>query len=190
MVVMTIKKNRKWIVLGILTAVCLAILAVALARGVGGEQWAVAADLRYSLSAEGEAGRIGFLQQFGWTVDPEPVEVAEVTIPAQFDEVYERYNQIQQEQGLDLTNYAGKTCKRWVYEVQNYPRQDQRVLATLLIYDGRVIGGDIGSANLDGFMTSFLGEHGLMEQTETETSDTAAPAKETAALPEDAYPID
>ena len=84
-----------------------------------------------------------------------------------------------------MTKYGGKTCKRWVYQVLNYPRKGETVYATLLIYNGKVIAGDISSAELDGFMATFLGEHGLMAEEETMTS-----AQETTALPFDAYPTD
>lgn len=201
MVVMTMKAKIKWVFLGILTAVSLVILAVVLFWGAKGEQWAVVADVKYSLAAGDAEGRVAFLEQFGWVVDEEPVEVEEVVIPTEFNEVYENYNTLQLEQGLDLKKYAGKTCKRWVYQVLNYPRDGQQVLATLLIYDGNVIAGDISSANLDGFMASFLGEHGLMQEPDTETTASVASeptqsaageesTADTAVLPFDAYPTD
>lgn len=201
MVVMTMKAKIKWVLLGVLTAVSLVILASVLFWGAKGEQWAVVADVPYRLAAGDGQERIAFLEQFGWVVDEEPVEVEEVVIPTEFSEVYENYNALQLEQGLDLKKYAGKTCKRWVYQVTNYPRDDQQVLATLLIYDGNVIAGDISSANLDGFMAGFLGEHGLMQQPETETAasdadgpsqsaDAAESAADAAVIPFDAYPTD
>lgn len=187
MVVMTMKAKVKWAVILALTAVSAVIVAVVVFHGMRGEQWAVVADVKYRLSAGSEQERIDFLGQFGWTVEEEPVEVGEVVIPTEWNDVYTQYNQLQQEQGLDLTKYAGKTCKRWVYRVLNYPREGQEVHATLLIYDGVVVAGDLSSASLDGFMATFLGENGLMRQEETEVSE---PAKEADAIPFDAYPTD
>lgn len=200
MIVMTMKAKIKWIILGIVTAISLGILILVIALGTQGEQWAVVADLKYSLSAADEQERIAFLGQFGWTVDEEPVEVEEIVIPTEFNDVYTNYNQIQLEQGLDLTAYAGKTCKRWVYHVLNYPRDGERVLATLLVYDGKIIGGDISSTSLNGFMTGFLGEHGLMQSTSEEsaaTEESVAPTENSQGeerqeeqLPAGAYPTD
>lgn len=190
MVVMTMKANVKWIVLGVLTAISAAILAIVLFWGVRGQQWAVVADVKYQLSAGDERERIDFLGQFGWVVDQEPVEVSEVVIPGTFNDVYTQYNELQKEQGLDLTGYAGKTCKRWVYRVLNYPRDGQEVYATLLIYDGRVIAGDISSSSLNGFMATFLGEHGLMKEDAQASVRETSSATEAAALPFDAYPTD
>ncbi len=196
MIVMTMKAKIKWVLFGVLAAASLAILAAVLFRGVRGERFAVAADVQYSLSAGDAEGRIAFLQQFGWQVEEEPVSVEEIVIPTEFSDVYEAYNALQLEQGLDLKRYAGKTCKRWVYQVLNYPRDGQQVLATLLIYHGSVIGGDISSANLNGFMTGFFGEEGLAQGGGAEAAKSQAAsqpeksAEEAAAIPEDAYPTD
>lgn len=190
MVVMTMRAKVKWVVFGILTLIAVALLAMVLFSGARGEKFAVVADVKYSLAANDETERIAFLSQFGWQVHPEPVEVEEVVIPADFNEVYHNYNLIQQEQGLDLQNYAGKTCKRWVYQILNYPREGD-VRVTLLIYDGRVIGGDVSSASLNGFMTGFMGEHGLMEQSAKETAAAMeSQAEETVVIPDLAYPTD
>ena len=159
MFVLSIKPNHKKII-GI------AALVLALVVGVfvwsssrdGGEWSVTASGKKYTLKASTNEERIAFLQQFGWTVNPEPLEITEVTIPSVFNEVYERYNELQKSQGLDLSRYAGKICKQWVYEVTNYPAQDTTVRATLLVLDGRVIGGDLSSPALDGFMSGFVGQ--------------------------------
>ncbi len=110
---------------------------------------------KYSLSAASQSAQIRFLEQFGWKVDKDSCESGEVTIPQAFNSVYERYNEIQLEQGLDLHGYEGKTCKKVSYRITNYPDSEQQVKANLLIYDGNVIGGDISSTSLGGFMHGF-----------------------------------
>lgn len=99
--------------------------------------------------------RIGFLSQFGWEVKPEAVESAEVTIPSEFDKVFASYNEIQKRQGLDLSDYKKKKAVRYTYEVTNYPSAEGVVYANLLVYRGRVIGGDICSADVNGFIHGF-----------------------------------
>lgn len=99
--------------------------------------------------------RIGFLSQFGWEVKPEAVESAEVTIPSEFDKVFTSYNEIQKRQGLDLSDYKKKKAVRYTYEVTNYPSAEGVVYANLLVYRGRVIGGDICSADVNGFIHGF-----------------------------------
>ena len=132
MVVVSIKTKLKWVLAGIVVLICLAILVMAVSLNIRGEQWAIAADLKYSLTAGDSDERIAFLKQFGWDVEEEPVEVTEVVIPETFNSVYEQYNEIQKQQGLDLSKFGGVTCKKWVYQVTNYPKPGESVRATLL----------------------------------------------------------
>ena len=99
--------------------------------------------------------RINFLKQFEWEVNPEAVEMVEVIIPAEFDAVYKKYNEVQKVQKLNLEKYKNKTVKRYTYEVTNYPNYTGTVYANILIYKDRVIGGDICSAEVNGFMHGF-----------------------------------
>ncbi len=102
--------------------------------------------------------RIAFLAQFGWKVSAKPVEEAAVTIPDEFDAVFLEYNNLQKEVGLDLSRYKRKDVMRYTYEVTNYPGYDGTVYASLLIYKNKVIGGDLCSADVSGFVTSLEGE--------------------------------
>ena len=96
-----------------------------------------------------------FLAQFGWETQIEATETANVCIPVEFDKVFAAYNEMQRAQGLDLSKYSGRTVQRYTYRVTNYEGHDGTVLANLLIYRGRVIGGDICSAEKDGFLHGF-----------------------------------
>lgn len=96
-----------------------------------------------------------FLQQFGWTVNGNTAENETVTIPAEFDKVFAAYNEIQRAQGLDLSKYKKKELTRYTFEVTNYEDYDGRVYANVLVYRGRVVGGDICSADVSGFVHGF-----------------------------------
>ena len=99
--------------------------------------------------------RIRFLEQFGWQVDPEAVESIEVTVPEEFDKIFSAYNELQKSQGLDLSRYKKKNVMRYTYEVTNYDGYNGTVYANILVYRNKVIGGDVCSADVKGFM------HGL-----------------------------
>lgn len=105
----------------------------------------------------GSSQVLSFISSYGWEVDEEPDEVREVIIPAEFDDVYENYNAIQLKQGYDLRNYAGERVKRWTYTVRNYPDYTDTdcIKINVLVFDGEVIGGDVCSVRLDGFMHGF-----------------------------------
>lgn len=112
---------------------------------------------KVSIKASTADERLTFISQFGWEVDEDPIEVCEVIIPAEFDETYTQYNEIQLNQGFDLKTYAGMRAKRWTYSVKNYPGHEGKnyIRINLLVYEGIVIGGDVCSIELDGFMHGF-----------------------------------
>ncbi|MBO4980254.1 MAG: DUF4830 domain-containing protein [Clostridia bacterium] len=100
-----------------------------------------------------------FLAQFGWTVADDPTEEAKVTLPDEFDKIFTAYNELQRRQGLNLSKYKRKDVTRYTYEVTNYEDYDGKVYANVLVYRGRVIGGDICSADATGFIHGFEKEN-------------------------------
>jgi len=78
-----------------------------------------------------------------------------VSVPEQFDKIFSAYNEIQKSQGLDLSKYKGKKVYRYTYEITNYDGYSGTVYANILVYRNKVIGGDVCSADIKGFM------HGL-----------------------------
>lgn len=93
-----------------------------------------------------------FLSQFGWEVEDAPVEECEITIPKEFDKVLSTYNELQKQQGLDLSKYCRKTALRVTYKITNYPSYNGTVWANVIIYKDKVIAGDICSADAKGFI--------------------------------------
>ena len=85
---------------------------------------------------------------------PEPSEI-KTNDDRVASEVFERYNDLQRSQGFDLSAYAGKNVRRYVYEIKNYPDSSDTYYATLFIYKNAVIGGDVCSSAQGGTM------HGL-----------------------------
>ena len=150
MFVLTFKWNKKIALLVIILAalvLCAIILAVA-----GGDR------------AEGTPGtpkvktnedRVMFLQSLGWEVDETPISKKTVIIPKEFTEIYETYNKLQLDQGYDLSEYRGLEAIIYTYTVTNYTGYNGNVVADLYVMNYEVIGGDIHSLAIDGFM------HGL-----------------------------
>jgi len=101
------------------------------------------------------ADRVEFLRSFGWEADPDAVESIEVTIPDEFDRIFTEYNEIQKRQGLDLSKYKRKNVTRYTYKITNYEGEEGTVYANILIYRNKVIGGDVCSADVDGFIHGF-----------------------------------
>lgn len=137
------------VVLIVAVIVCIVLLT---ANSNDSEPTAAAA---HDVSAKTNEERIAFLASYGWEVDSEPVQTQEVRIPEEFTDVLTRYNKIQTDQGFDLSKLAGKQVKRYVYRVTNHPNTDEEVLATLIVYKNKIVGGDICSSAQKGFIHGF-----------------------------------
>jgi len=74
--------------------------------------------------------RLEFLSQFGWEAGKDAVEEVEVRIPSDFD-------------------------TRYTYQITNYPDYDGTVYANIIVYKNRVIGGDVCSSDVSGFIHGF-----------------------------------
>ena len=98
---------------------------------------------------------VAFLEQFGWQVEEQTAKSTVLTIPGEFDKVLTGYNEIQKRQGLDLSKYKKKNVTRYTYKITNYDGYDGTVYANILVYRNKVVGGDVCSADVKGFM------HGL-----------------------------
>lgn len=144
------RKTRLTAVLA--AAVC--ILLVLTARA--GDSRAVSSSARPDpRGVRTNADRVAYLAAWGWQVRDEPLSVQELVIPKEMDASYEEYLAMQSAQGFDLSQYAGKHVKRYTYQVTNYPDREEQVQADLLLYRGTVVGGEVLSPRLDGFL------HGL-----------------------------
>lgn len=156
MFVCSMRPSRKWALAAVL-AVGIVLLAAVL-WGNRAEDTRVVSGRPVSVTVENNAQRVAFLEGFGWTVSEEACEIVDVAIPTEFNEVYETYNAIQKQQGFDLSQYRGRQVRRYTYTVTNYPDHPDYVRANLLVYNNQVIGGDICSLELDGFMHGFRAE--------------------------------
>ncbi len=108
-----------------------------------------------------ENDRIAFIKQFGWEVEEAPCQTQNVTIPGEFDKIYICYNELQRQQGLDLMRYKRKEVTRYTYKVTNYPDYNGTVYANIIVYRGRVVGCDLCSADVSGFVSTLDGKFKL-----------------------------
>ena len=155
MFILTARVNRKRLAIGAAALVLLCGLVLSV-RGIGTEESiGVAASASAPKKVKTNEDRIAYLESYGWQINPDPLTVEELLIPQQFDETYNEYLALQESQGFDLTRYCGKRIKHYTYEITNYPTGETGVQATLLVYKNTVIGGEVLSVRLNGFL------HGL-----------------------------
>ncbi len=97
--------------------------------------------------------RIKCIESYGWEADETSETSENVFIPKEFDDVYMRYNKIQKLSGFDIEKYRGKAVTRYTFRVLNFPdRSEAEVFVNILVYEGKLIGGDCMTVALDGFM--------------------------------------
>ena len=155
MLIVTAKIQRQKIILfGLAAALVLGALTLALGWLGAGPAASALAALTGRNAADNES-RVAYLRDLGWEVTEQPVSVEELSVPEEFDETYQQYLALQQSQGFDLEPYRGKRIRRYAYEILNYPTGETGVQAGLLVYADTVIGGEVLSSQLDGFI------HGL-----------------------------
>lgn len=106
---------------------------------------------RNKIILEDIPAQVAFLESLGWGTSVEPVDIREVIIPQEWNSVFEEYNDLQKQQGFDLNKYRGKQATIYTYQILNYDGAEN-VVANLMVFDGRLIAGDVCSAELGGFM--------------------------------------
>ena len=136
MVVMSIKKYRY--VLGTLVfAIVLLMIIVGL----------------FSIDNSTNKMIVEYIQGFGWQIEPTPAEITHLTLPKEFDAVYETYNAVQLGAGFDLEPFRGKKVARYTYRILNHKESaTSQVMAGVFVYENTIIAGDISSADMNGFM--------------------------------------
>lgn len=150
MFVLTTKfdKRKIYIALAVIAVIVVAIVIFSLPQKTAEE------SLSLDATVKSNEHRVTYLNSLGWDVEDEPLEKQTVIIPQEFGDVYSDYNQIQVNQGFDLSKYAGLEATRYTYKVLNHPSGDD-VVADIIVYRNQVIAGDIQSTALDGFMTGL-----------------------------------
>lgn len=108
-----------------------------------------------SLEAKTLEQRVNFLKKHGFEAEKTSETKKQVVIPAEFDNVYLSYNSIQKAMGFDLEDFKGEKVNLYSLKITNYPKDSKSVYATLLVKKGKIIGGDIHSTELNGFMHGF-----------------------------------
>ena len=95
MFIVSVKPKKKTVIIvsAIVAAVILLIIGITVLStapaSANGEKGS------YSLEADGNAGRIEFLEQFGWKTSGKATKTEKITIPSEFNEVYTSYNELQ-----------------------------------------------------------------------------------------------
>ena len=159
MFIYTLKFDKKKAAFAVIMA-ALVVIGVILLVGAhdrkdadgGTAQKQMQSSTRSVVNVKNEKNRVAYLAQYGWEVESPAVSEDTVVIPRTFSQVFETYNELQKSQGFDLSEYCGMEVKMYTYRVTNGDYADDEVLAELYVCNGCVIGGDVHSTAMDGFM--------------------------------------
>lgn len=105
-----------------------------------------------NMNAKTNADRLLFIKNLGYTVLSDKPTSKTVNIPEVFYDVYNNYNSLQRSAGYDLSLYKG--CEVIIYTYKTNPPSNYtgECVINIIVYNDRIIGGDISSLALGGFM--------------------------------------
>ena len=142
MTVWKIKLSPRWRI-----AVCVAMLAIFTALCVVSAMGAMTdnEETASGASVKNEQAAADYLRAVG-EEDAAQLSCERITIPEQFDEVYEEYNGMQWQSGFDLSEYKGKDSLRFTFALTRHDAS----YAVLLVRDCAVIGGHYSNGEYGG----------------------------------------
>lgn len=151
MKMLTLKLTPKRIFGIVLLLVGIIVISVTFVSNHTNEAQSVSAVI----SAKTDSERRAYLSKYGYKLASD-CEQKEITIPKKWNDVYNSYNQIQKNQGFDLTDYKGQKATLYTYTVTNYKGKGDCIVADMLVCEGKLIGGDICNPSAkDGFLVGF-----------------------------------
>ena len=148
MFMITAKISKKKIITGLLLIIAIPFLIILFSK-------TNPSNITAEINGETKELRRSFLLSMGWQTDGEYEEISTITVPQNFDKIYTQYNEIQKEQGFDLSRYKGLDAHCYSYRIFNYKDEPEGIYATVIVHEGKIIGGDIHQDKQDGFMHGF-----------------------------------
>lgn len=113
-------------------------------------------DLYYAINIEDNAStnakRLNYLKEAGYIVLSDEPQTQIVTLPNSFHDVYVSYNALQLKSGYDLSAYKGCETIIYTYQITAPVGYEGECLANIIVYNNRIIGGDISSAGYGGYI--------------------------------------
>ena len=134
---MALSKNRQ--------AVLITLLSAAVTVGI--------IIMLHSADSKINSANLEFIRSYGWQVEENPEEISRLTIPEEFDMVYETYNRMEQSAGFDLSPYKGVKATRYSYRVINHTASGSGLIrANVFVTKDGIAAADICSLEIGGFV--------------------------------------
>lgn len=133
-----------------LVALLATIIAVLL---VYGEVYAVSNTVK---NADTNKKRVDYINSLGLTIKSDTAAEKQVTIPQSFSSVYNNYNSLQKKADFNLEGFKGANVTLYTYIIEPPKDYTGNWACNILVYNGRIIGGDISSSELGGYMLPLM----------------------------------
>lgn len=109
---------------------------------------------QFSLRADQPRDHHKFAEQLGLNISEYPIMIQKIRIPETFDPIYNDYNKMQKDFGLDLLPYSGRKCTLYTYSIID-PYNTTDTVLNIIIFRGRIIGGDVSESIYKGKLYGF-----------------------------------
>ncbi len=145
MFVMTFSK-KKLKKVGIISA-CIALLAVAI-FGINtlffsDDNAAQEVALGIGTSLGSAEDLVTFLQGYGVVADAATATVTTVTVPKQWDDSFDAFNEVIEQSGLSLSKSKGKQVDKWALLVPSQSTEEVKSYAIVLVQENKAVGAYI-----------------------------------------------
>ena len=99
---------------------------------------------------------LNFIRSFGWEVQEKPKQISHITIPEEFNPVFEAYSTLEDDAGFSLSDHRGERATRYSYRVTNHKESDTGlIMANVYVTKSGIIAGDICSLAPNGFIRAI-----------------------------------
>ena len=104
---------------------------------------------KYSTSAKNISEIKHLAENFGINIADDSPIIENIRIPMQFNSVYQKYNSLQHDIGMDLEKYRGESCIKYTFDM------DENFVLNIIVYNDHFIGGDISESDFNGIIKSI-----------------------------------
>ncbi|MBQ4146185.1 MAG: DUF4830 domain-containing protein [Clostridia bacterium] len=138
------------------SAVIITLLAAAITVGV--------IFILFGSDSKINQSNLDFIRSFGWEIKESPEQISHITIPQEFNLIFETYNKLENNAGFDLSGHRGEKAVRYSYIVTNHKASPSGLIrANVYITKCGIVAGDICSLELGGFIQSINDTTGMVE---------------------------
>lgn len=120
--------------------------------------------LLFGSDSKTNQSNLDFIRSFGWEVQEKPKQISHITIPKEFNPVFEAYIALENGAGFSLSDHHGERATRYSYQVTNHKESGTDLIrANVYVTKSGIIAGDICSLAPNGFIRAISDTTDIIE---------------------------